>query len=130
MISDLLENNRIKIISFALGAGFEMSEKLVWNAILNFMKRAIKAGNRSTEIVKKTIEFFKKDDINDAKTILWEAAKISTRVSIKVNPHDNVIEMIRVFEDCDKKNIDLPTFVIVEPAEVLLCSWRSVRRSY
>jgi hypothetical protein len=37
-----------------------MSEKLDWIALLNFIKKAIKAGNWSTEIVKKTIEFFKK----------------------------------------------------------------------
>ena len=44
-----------------------MSEKLVWNAISNFLNRARKAGNKSDEISRKACEFFTKDDIIKAK---------------------------------------------------------------
>ena len=40
-----------------------MSEKLVWNAILNFLNRTRKAGNESDEISRKACEFFTKNDI-------------------------------------------------------------------
>jgi len=98
-----------------------MSEKLVWNAILNFLNRARKAGNKSDEISRKACEFFKKDDIIKAKEILWSSAHYTNRVSIKKSAEDNINEMLKVLELCEQRNVELPVFVIVEPDEVPIC---------
>jgi len=63
-----------------------MSEKLVWNAILNFLNRAGKAGNNSDEISRKTCDFFTKDDVIKNMEILWSSAHYTNRVSIKKVP--------------------------------------------
>ena len=94
------------------------NEKLVWNALLNYAFRAIKAGNRSEDIAKKAVEFFSEEAIAMAKELLWPLAGITTRVTARSKNTDDILDILKVFRVCEDKNISLPRFVIFEPDEV------------
>ena len=47
-----------------------MSDKLVYYAVVNFVSRTIENGAKLDNIVKKTIEFFSRDDILSTKRIM------------------------------------------------------------
>nr|CAG4635374.1 EOG090X03SX [Artemia franciscana] len=118
--ASLSEVDALNIV-LKLDGNSAMSEKLAWNAILNFLNRARKAGNKSDEISREACEFFTKDDIIKAKEILWSSAHYTNRVSIKKSAEDNINEMLKVLELCEQRNVELPVFVIVEPDEVPIC---------
>ena len=93
-------------------------DKLVLNPLLNFVSRALKSGNRSDEIAKTAAEFFKKDEIQVAKELIWRDSAISTRMSMKVIMTDNISDILKLLKYCDEKKIALPKYVIYEPDEV------------
>lgn len=94
------------------------SVKLVLNAVLNFVERAMKAGNPIDSIVKSAVSHFSDADILEAKKVIWDEAEYATRVTARDKSSDNVIDIMKVFKLCDEKNISLPRFVLYQPDDV------------
>ena len=86
-------------------------------SLLNLIYRTNKAGHRSEDIAKKTVQFFKPEAIFQAKKLLWSLASVLTRVTERHNHQDNVLDLIRVLRSCDEKILSLPRFAIFKPDE-------------
>lgn len=93
------------------------SEKLVLSPVLNFISRARKAGCIADAITKIACDFFKPEEIVEAKKLLWPEA-VKTRPTERQKPRDNIVDMIRAFDTCDEKRVSLPRYVIFEPDQV------------
>ena len=59
----------------------EKGEELVYNPILNFVTRAVKAGNKSDDVVAKAVQYYKQGDLAKAKELIWPLAGMSMRAS-------------------------------------------------
>jgi len=59
----------------------EKGEELVYNPILNFVTRAVKARNKSDDVVAKPVQYYKQDALVKAKQLIRPLAGMSTRAS-------------------------------------------------
>lgn len=74
-------------------------------------------GCATDSITKITCDFFKVEEVVEAKKVLWALA-MSTRSTDRQKVSDNVIDIVRAFDLCDEKKVSLPRFVIFEPDQV------------
>ena len=94
-----------------------MIERLVHNALLNYLSRALQA-NKTDEICEKAVGLYDKDTIIKAKDTLWHYSNTSSRNVARQKIADNVLDMLKLIQLCETNRIKLPKFVIFDPTEV------------
>ena len=92
-------------------------ERLVHNALLNYLSRALQA-NKTDEICEKAVGFYDKDTIIKAKDTLWHYSNTSSHNVARQKIADNVLDMLKLIQLCETNRIKLPKFVIFDPTEV------------
>ncbi|KAK2725057.1 hypothetical protein QYM36_001495 [Artemia franciscana] len=92
-------------------------ERLVHNALLNYLSRALQA-NKTDEICEKAVGFYDKDTIIKAKDTLWHYSNTSSRNAARQKIADNVLDMLKLIQLCETNRIKLPKIVIFDPTEV------------
>ena len=94
-----------------------MIERLVHNAMLNYLSRAFQA-NKTDEICEKAVGLYDKDTIIKAKDTVWHYSNTSSRNVARQNIADNVLDMLKLIQLCETNWIKLPKFVIFDTTEV------------
>ena len=99
-----------------------MKTDSVYNPVLSFVFREIKAVNKYDEIVAKTVQYFKAGMLTKAKDELLQLVAVSTRSTDRVEPQDMVVDLTRAIRTCDENKVVLPKFEIYESDEVRVLS--------
>ncbi|KAK2710133.1 hypothetical protein QYM36_013717 [Artemia franciscana] len=92
-------------------------ERLVHNALLNYLSRALQA-SKTDEICKKVVGFYDKDTIIKAKDTVWHYSKTSSRDIARQKITYDMLDMLKLFQLCEISRIKLPKFVILDRTEV------------
>jgi len=92
-------------------------ERLVHNALLNYLSRALQT-NMTDEICEKAVGFYDKDTIIKAKDTLLNYSNTSSRNVARLKIATKVLDMLKLIQLCETNRIKLAKFVIFDPTEV------------
>ena len=95
-----------------------MTEKLVFNPVLNFLSRSLTEGVKFDQIVKSAVNYFEHDTIIQAKKTLHSELDIQSRMVSYAKDEDNITDMCKSLVSAAKQNVPIPKFVIFSPCEV------------
>ena len=95
-----------------------MGEKLILNAVLNFISRALNDGIKMESIIKPALGYYDHETIILAKRILHTELNEPNRVVIRSKDEDNILEMSKTLVNAAKQKVNIPKFVIFSPCEV------------
>ena len=95
------------------------SQQLVWSPFLNFLYRARAVENVHADIAKTGTDFFFSTDSSmEAKRLFWNYTNCTNLPNDRQKAAENWLDMLKILEKCDDKQIPLPRFVMYEPAEI------------
>ena len=95
-----------------------MGEKLILNAVLNFISRVLNDGIKMESIIKSAVGHYDHETIILAKRILHTELNEPNRVVIRAKDEDNILEMSKTLVNAAKQKVNIPKFVIFSPCEV------------
>ena len=94
-----------------------MGDNLVWNAVLNFISRAMIAGVKTNVFTRRGHEFFSREAILEAKEIMYCKLDLGECVIKHVKDQDNLLDIAKMFACWAKEKRQLPHFITIEPQE-------------
>ena len=95
-----------------------MGKKLILNAVLNFISRALSDGIKMESIIRSAVGYYDHETIIVAKRILHTELNEPNRVVIHAEDEDNILEMSKILVNAAKQKVNIPKFVIFSPCEV------------